>query len=96
MFADKIFQLYDYQTKIVQASGKKNSIFSHLINRELTYGARMMLDDMFYSISTSRIVDSSTLQSSLKFQKTDASLSELKDNIDKAISIAEQVIDAEI
>jgi hypothetical protein len=91
MFADKVFRLYDYQRQIGK-SAMKNGLFSTIINKELHHDARMMLDDMFYMISTSRVIDPNSLTSVLRPQKRDPGLSELKDNIDRIINIAEQVV----
>jgi len=94
MFTKKFFRLYDCQKEIAQ-SNVKNGLFSSILNKELQYDTRLLLDDMFYMISTDRVVDPDTLKHHLRYQKTDPGLVELKDNIDKIIDIAEQVIQYE-
>lgn len=90
MLASKVFKLYEYQTQLNQQL--KNNDFTRIINRDIPYDARMLLDDVFYMISTGRVLDPDSLHEVFRSRKHDNQVHSLQQSVDHMTKVAQAVL----
>lgn len=91
MFAQKVFELYDYQRKISKLGF--NRAFCRMINRQVGGAALSRLDGLFYMISTDRVTRPEALVEILKYDRRDPGLGSLKQNIDWLNHTAKEIVE---